>query len=167
MFSKSLIGNAIKLFSWRRGESIQSSWHSLQEFDFNNDMRIIGKPYRIWGKLRRLRNSFKLMVSQKLRRSQSKIPPLIFGENRVHKSKLVIMPGSTIDMVSNFIIGIAYILSFFLTSLVLGTKYAILKDVYYIEIIIDIILLFDIILRFITAYEYDCEYVKIINNKDI
>ena len=58
---------------------------SLKIFDFYKDERTIGKPQKLWNKLKRLRNGFKLMVSPSLKRRKSNIPRFLFERRKISK----------------------------------------------------------------------------------
>lgn len=137
-------------------------------------MRKIGKAHNSWEFLRRkktflkfittnarMKNSKGLMVNRRISTTMS------FFEEKKHKKKspLIMMPNSYVVIITDFISTMAYILSFFLVLYVISSNLKLHDDFRYYEIIIDIILFGDMILRFVTAYDNDLE--KIIDHKTI
>jgi hypothetical protein len=80
-------------------------------------------------------------------------------------SRFIVMPTSYISIIPDFLADIGYIVSFFLVLYVLSSKLNIHSDFQYCEIVIDFILLVDMVMKFITAYDNDLE--KVTDNKTI
>ena len=136
----------------------------LDNFDFNKDMRRIGKPYYHWQILKRKKLILKFIVSRNTKKRATRRPTVIFEEeNQRKKSKFVIHPESRFSIITDLITDCAYVYSFFFVLLIIGSRMSLLPQMRLFEIIVDFILFIDMILNFFTAYEINHQYVLDLN----
>lgn len=146
----------------------------LTHFDFNKDMRKIGKARYGWEFLKRKKTFLKFITTNARRKStkasimdRKMTTKMSFFEDEKasKKSPIIVMPKSYIGIITDAIADMAYIVSFFLVLFVISSRLRLHDDYRPYEIVIDIILFVDMILKFVTAYDNDLE--KIIDHKTI
>jgi hypothetical protein len=135
-------------------------------------MRKIGKAKFDWKSLIRKKGFFKFITERavrqntilKVRRIRTNLT-FKDDDKTVKISRFIVMPTSYSSIITDFLADIGYIVSFFLVLYVLSSKLNLHSDFQYYEIVIDFILLVDMVMRFITAYDNDLE--KVTDHKTI
>lgn len=163
-FKKSFFVLLFKNICICRKKNVTSFRNSLKNYDWNKDMRIIGRANYWWQNLRGKKMLLSFIVKNQAKKNSGKFKrrASIYFDNVIQpkkRSPCLIMPTSYFSLMINFIANMAYTISFFLVLFVIASRMSLLDELQPYELVIDLILFFEMITRFLTAYDNDLEQV--------